>query len=234
VIREEHRQPASQELAIPPPSAHARPAQNGPSFRARPGTNCAGGLARLGEAGNAARSRRSNIASAPQTVVVYAVPLWFRCLRRRTPGGEHLRGTGDRGEPRVLVRQRRLNKRPRAAAAMTISPAAVRRAAAAASDRPGARRSGCGAAGPGGRGSGRAGATWSAIRELEKEMLGSALRGCDSPRQLGRDTVEADYTPYIISVDQGKEYPAEKRFPANPAPVLMAPKTVQRWLASLY
>jgi hypothetical protein len=67
--------------------------------------------------------------------------------RRRAPAGD--------GLPRRAVRSgpaRGLNKRPRPAAAMTISPAAVRRAAAAASDRRGARRSGCGAAGACGRG----------------------------------------------------------------------------------
>ena len=53
--------------------------------------------------------------------------------RRRAPGGD--------GRPRRAARSgpaRGLNRRPRAAAAMTISPAAVRRAAAAASDRRGA------------------------------------------------------------------------------------------------
>ena len=40
--------------------------------------------------------------------------------------GEHLDEAGDRGESRVVVSARGLNKRPRAAAAMTISPAAPR------------------------------------------------------------------------------------------------------------
>ena len=59
--------------------------------------------------------------STAQIRFVYEPPLRLPRLRTRAPGGEHLDEPGERGEPRIGVRPEG-NRRPRAAAAMTISP----------------------------------------------------------------------------------------------------------------
>ena len=41
---------------------------------------------------------------ARQNSTVDVLPLRFRLLRNRAPGGEELNETGDRGQPRVVVR----------------------------------------------------------------------------------------------------------------------------------
>jgi hypothetical protein len=85
--------------------------------------------------------------SVLEAVSTPRLPVMPRRSRFRDPAPAA--STWRRRRPRRAARSgpaRGLNERPRAAAAITISPAAVRRGVAAASDRRGARRSGCGAA----------------------------------------------------------------------------------------
>ena len=49
-------------------------------------------------------SPRSSRGSAPQIRVLCVVPLRFRCLCYRVPGGDQLKETGNRSEPRAVVR----------------------------------------------------------------------------------------------------------------------------------